>query len=563
MVALVSEAEAVANTTSVPGALGRPPSRRETAAERRVRPSFHDIAVSAAEKHGVCVRPLVMRTFDRESGVSDYVAVPCKSTMESQCPPCARKARLLRIAQCREGWHLDREPIQPTTDPTEQQAELLETRADLVCAYREAIAKDDLETTAKLREVINDLDASLRATGMRGRLPLVDGPTGRPRNRSTRRRQDAPDLPTRQIRKSTIGREYAGKYRPSMFLTLTCDSYGPIHAGAPIKAESYDYRRAARDAIHFAALIDRLVQNLRRVVGWEVQYFATVEPQKRGAPHLHMALRGAIPHKLVRQVVAATYHQVWWPKHDQFVYANPCHQPIWDHHARTFVDPDTHRPLKPWDEALEELADDKKAQPAHVVRFGEQVNSKGMLGGTEEAARHIGYLTKYLTKSISEVLKPDTAAQQEHHDRLHAELATTPCSERCPVWLRYGIVPKGASAKTIAGQCKGKAHRRSALGLPGRRVLVSRKWSGKTLPDHRADREEFVRQLLTSAGIDKPDRNRDDVLIYRVDPGDRNAPPRDELIMRAVAQRLTWRAEYDKALVAAGPPGNQQTSATR
>jgi hypothetical protein len=94
-------------------------------------------------------------------------------------------------------------------------------------------------------------------------------------------------------------------------------------------------------------------------------------------------------------------------------------------------------------------------------------------------------------------------------------------------------------------------------------VLVSRKWSGKTLPDHRADREEFVRQLLASAGIDKPDRSREDVLIYRVDPGDRNAPPRDELIMRAVARRLTWRAEYDKALVAAGPPGNQRVSATR
>jgi len=30
------------------------------------------------------------------------------------------------------------------------------------------------------------------------------------------------------------------------------------------------------------------------------------------------------------------------------------------------------------------------------------------------------------------------------------------------------------------------------------------------------------------------------VLIYRVDPGDRNALPRDELIMRAVAQCIAW-----------------------
>ena len=38
-------------------------------------------------------------------------------------------------------------------------------------------------------------------------------------------------------------------------------------------------------------------------------------------------------------------------------------------------------------------------EPAHVVTFGRQVHSKGILGGSDEAGRHIGYLTKYLTKS--------------------------------------------------------------------------------------------------------------------------------------------------------------------
>ena len=106
--------------------------------------------------------------------------------------------------------------------------------------------------------------------------------------------------------------------------------------------------------------------------------------------------------------------------------------------------------------ALDALAQDEDAQPAHVVRFGEQCKPKGILGGTEEAGRHIGYLTKYLTKSISEVIEPDTAAQRQHHDRLHAELAITPCSQRCPVWLRYGIVPKGANSKTVAGPMQGQ-----------------------------------------------------------------------------------------------------------
>ena len=36
--------------------------------------------------------------------------VPCGSTVESQCGPCARKARALRMVQCREGWHLTEEP---------------------------------------------------------------------------------------------------------------------------------------------------------------------------------------------------------------------------------------------------------------------------------------------------------------------------------------------------------------------------------------------------------------------------------------------------------------------
>jgi hypothetical protein len=115
----------------------------------------------------------------------------------------------------------------------------------------------------------------------------------------------------------------------------------------------------------------------------------------------------------------------------------------------------------------------------------------------------------------------------------------------------------------VPGRCNGKAHRRSSLGLPGRRVLMSRKWTGKTLPDHRGDREQFVRQLLADAGISKPARDPARVAIFKCEPGDRAIPARDELIMRAVAQRVIWRTEYNKALLAAGPPGGHEMSATR
>jgi Replication initiator protein, pSAM2 len=39
-----------------------------------------------------------------------------------------------------------------------------------------------------------------------------------------------------------------------------------------------------------------------------------------------------------------------------------------------------------------------------------------------------------------------------------------------------------------------KAHDREHLGLSGRRVLVSREWSGETLAEHRADRAAVERQ---------------------------------------------------------------------
>jgi hypothetical protein len=62
-------------------------------------------------------------------------------------------------------------------------------------------------------------------------------------------------------------------------------SYGRVREdGTPADPDAYDYTRAARDALHFAVLFDRFVQNLRRFLGYDVQYFGAVEPQRRLAP---------------------------------------------------------------------------------------------------------------------------------------------------------------------------------------------------------------------------------------------------------------------------------------
>jgi hypothetical protein len=522
-----------------------------TRAERMAQPIALDVAKAAAEQHGVCTRPFTMETLDPDSGELRHVAVPCGSTVESVCGPCARRARVLRQAQCREGWHLTEEPDFEADPPTRKQTAQLTVRADLVAQYRDALGDGRGGDADELREAIRDADAELRQLGVRGKLPSPDAPANPPRTRSTKRRQDAPDLPTRKVAKTTVGREFAGRFRPSMFVTLTCDSYGRVRSdGTPVDPDAYDYRRAARDAVHFASLVDRWWQNLRRVVGWEVQYFATVEPQKRAAPHLHTALRGSIPHDVIRQVTAATYHQVWWPEHDE-----PTDRlPVWEPRSRAFVNPDTRKQLTSWADAVDQVD-----EPAHVARFGRQVHSKGILGGTDEAGRHIGYLTKYLTKSISEVIEDQGGRQREHAERLHAELEITPCSPRCAVWLLYGVQPLGATSKTTPGHCKGRAHRRTTLGLPGRRVLVSRKWSGKTLADHRADRKAFVQEALKSVGIEKPAEDRSRLVWRKVQPGDPNVPPRAHLLLHAIAERIAWRAEYDRALL--GPPGEPGLSA--
>ena len=144
----------------------------------------------------------------------------------------------------------------------------------------------------------------------------IEGSVEDRRARSTRRRRDAPDLPRVAQEDRTIGQTLTAPdgtvYRPSMFLTLTLPSYGPIipGTGTPAVPGSYDYRRAALDALHFSKLVDRFWQNLRRSAGYRVQYFAALEPQKRLAPHLHAAIRGATPRATLGQVIKATYVQV-------------------------------------------------------------------------------------------------------------------------------------------------------------------------------------------------------------------------------------------------------------
>jgi hypothetical protein len=520
-------------------------------------PLARDVVRDLAAEHGGCIRPVQLRRTDIDTGHVDQVLIPCGHTLATVCPACADRAKTLRAAQCREGWHLDTEPV-VTPDPADDMQRMwTEHRADTQ-QMRDQAREDGLDGLAgELDELAGELDEEITRSGIRGNV--LPKRTNR-RHRSTRRRQDAPDLPRRRVEPRTIGKTYSAAdgttYRPPMFLTLTCDSYGKVTAdGIPADPARYGYQRAARDALHFAALFDRLVQNLRRLVGYDLQYFAVIEPQKRLAPHVHMAIRGTVSRAELRQVLAATYHQVWWPQADA-VHYDDGHLPVWHEASGRYLNPVTGEFLPTWDEALDAIGPED--EPLHVARFGPKFDAQGVLAGSKDSAQCIGYLTKYLTKHLGDCHHATTGPAADHAARLADALRYEPCSPTCANWLRYGVQPRNPREGLRPGHCKGKAHRREYLGYAGRRVLVSRKWSGKTLADHRADRKTW---LLTTLGLSATDPSH--YTWEPVTPGDPDHMPPAQRVLHVLADRQRWQTALTEARArASGQPPGPDLSAT-
>ena len=527
--------------------------RRGTRAERLAMPLARNVVKDVAAEHGACLRPVQLRRTDIDTGHIEQVLVSCGHTLASVCPPCAERAKTLRATQCREGWHLEGEPVIEPDRPTDDQRARITNRAEAQ-ADRDALAAEGLDTT-ELDERIEDLNQRIKEAGMRGAVV----PAKPRRHRSTRRRQDAAPLPRRKVSNRTVGKTYTapdGKvFRPSLFVTLTCPSYGRVTSnGTPADPGAYDYTRAGRDALHFAALFDRFIQNLRRFCGYDVQYFAAVEPQRRLAPHVHIAIRGTVSRAELREVLSATYHQVWWPS-TKTVRFDGDHLPVWDEAIGTYLDPGTGEVLPTWDEALSAIGDHD--EPLHVAQFGDRFDAQGVLAGSKDVSRCIGYLTKYLTKHVGDCHQASTEDQVAHADRLAEALRYEPCSPTCANWLRYGVQPKNPRPGLRPGCCKGKAHRREHLGYGGRRVLLSRKWSGKTLADHRADRKAWLTGTL---GLPATDPTR--YTWEPVRPGDSDHMPNGQRLLHVVADRIQWQTALDQARRRAAMPIPSDLSAT-
>ena len=195
-----------------------------------------------------------------------------------------------------------------------------------------------------------------------------------------------------------------------------------------------------------------------------------------------------------------------------------------------------------------------------MARFGKQHDYAGIIAPSQDADRAIRYLTKYLTKSIADAyVAPDSWTEPSL------------CRARRPVACRAAVAAVLGAVRELAplrhpaegrrqlvwspGRCDGKAHDRENLGLGGRRVLVSRQWSGKTLSEHRADRATVVREALEAAGMLAPEIERMAATVMAADGKPRfvwtDTRPDPityaRVIMHAVAERLRWRAQYRAA----------------
>ena len=177
------------------------PLQGRARAERMTMPLARQVVKDLAVEHGACIRPIQLRRTNLDTGEVDQVLVPCGHTLAHACPSCAERARTLRAVQCREGWQLEDEPDLTPDAAIDDQQWWITMRADAQQSRDQAKAAG--QDTLDFDELIRELDEEITRSGVRGNVA-----PGRParRHRSTRRRQDAPDLPKRRSARAPWGR---------------------------------------------------------------------------------------------------------------------------------------------------------------------------------------------------------------------------------------------------------------------------------------------------------------------------------------------------------------------
>ena len=157
---------------------------RTTRAERMAAPLARQVVKDLAAEHGACLRPVQLRRTEIDTGHVEQVLIPCGHTLASVCPSCAERARILRAAQCREGWHLDHEPVIDPDPATEDQRALVTDRAEAQEAGTSWPARASIRRAGRADRRTGRGDHRLRAPRQRPACaaappPLDPAPTGR------------------------------------------------------------------------------------------------------------------------------------------------------------------------------------------------------------------------------------------------------------------------------------------------------------------------------------------------------------------------------------------------
>ena len=188
-----------------------------------------------------------------------------------------------------------------------------------------------------------------------------------------------------------------------------------------------------------------------------------------------------------------------------------------------------------WDDALDAIGADD--EPLHVARFGPKFDAQGVLAGSRDSARCIGYLTKYLTKQSPTATRPDRRPA-EHAERLADALRYEPCSPTCANWLRYGVQPQAPRARACApAGAPARPTAGSTSATPG-----AASWSPANGPARPSPTTAPTAKpgSCETLGLTEPDPAR--YTWEPVTPGDPDHMPPAQRLLHVVADRQRWHA---------------------
>ena len=274
-------------------------------------PLARDVVKDLAVEHGACFRPIQLRPTDLATGEVEPVLVPCGHTLASRLPVVRRtreepprRAMPRRLAPRPRAGHRTRRPHRRTdvADPDPRR------RASRAGHGRSTPAKTSPAGTKNsptwtTRSTTPGYAATYCPSGR-------NGGTARPGGGKTPRRcPGGRSTPARSAR-PTRRRTAKSSARPCSSRSLARPTGASRPMGRRPTRAAYDYTSAARDALHFAALFQVHAEPspLRRI---RVRAAAYGSRRTSTSPCAAPCSRAEL-----REVIAATYHQVWWPSTD-------------------------------------------------------------------------------------------------------------------------------------------------------------------------------------------------------------------------------------------------------